>query len=157
MYDSLRKLRTYDFKLQDLEKDKLPDDPVNCPQSDWATTNQAAVSAHVNAMRVYDFYKGEMKRDGIDDKGMELVSVVNVTVPSETPPPQWFNAVWWQKRMWYGQTVDANGKLHSFSRFLDVIAHELTHGVTENTSNLVYKDQSGALNESFSDIFGIMH
>ena len=58
--------------------------------------------------------------------------------------------------MWYGQTRDAGGKLQSFSRFLDVIAHELTHGVTETTSNLVYKNQSGALNESFSDIFGII-
>ncbi len=46
--------------------------------------------------------------------------------------------------------------MRSFSRFLDVIAHELTHGVTEYTSSLVYQDQSGALNESFSDIFGVI-
>src|SRR4029077_20674676 len=59
-------------------------------------------------------------------------------------------------KMWYGQDAGPDGKLRSFSRFLDVIAHELTHGVTEHTSNLIYKDQSGALNESFSDILGII-
>ena len=57
--------------------------------------------------------------------------------------------------MWYGQVRD-NGKFRSFSRYLDVIAHELTHGVTETTANLVYRGQSGALNESFSDIFGLI-
>jgi bacillolysin len=156
MYDSLRNIRTYDFQLQDLDTTHLPTQPVSGPTSDWATTNRAAVSAHVNAMRVLDFYKGELKRDGIDGKGMELVSIVNVTVPKESPPPQWRNALWWQNRMWYGQAVDSDGQLRSFSRFLDVIAHELTHGVTQYTSNLVYKGQSGALNESFSDIFGII-
>ena len=46
------------------------------------------------------------------------------------------------------------GRLVSLARHLDVIAHEITHGVTETSSNLVYRDQSGALNESFSDIMG---
>ena len=58
-------------------------------------------------------------------------------------------------RMWYGQKLE-NGKFSSYSRYLDVIAHELTHGVTQYTSNLVYQGQSGALNESFSDIFGVI-
>ena len=57
--------------------------------------------------------------------------------------------------MWYGQKLE-NGKSRSYSRYLDVIAHELTHGVTQYTSNLVYQGQSGALNESFSDIFGVI-
>jgi bacillolysin/neutral peptidase B len=156
MYDPLRNMRTYDLQLQDLESTPFPTLPVSNSASDWAATNRAAVSAHVNAMRVLDFYKGELKRDGIDGKGMELVSIVNVTLPSEQPPPGWDNAVWWQNRMWYGQRLEAGGQLRSYARFLDVIAHELTHGVTETTSNLVYKNQSGALNESFSDIFGII-
>ena len=58
--------------------------------------------------------------------------------------------------MWYGQEQDQNGSLRSTARYLDVIAHELTHGITQYTSNLVYQDQSGALNESFSDIFGVI-
>jgi Zn-dependent metalloprotease len=156
MYDPLRNMRTYDLQLQDIDSTPLPPAPVSSSMSDWAAANSAAVSAHVNAMRVLDFYKGELKRDGIDGKGMELVSIVNVTLPAEQTPPGWDNAVWWRNRMWYGQRLESGGHLRSYSRFLDVIAHELTHGVTQNTSDLVYKNQSGALNESFSDIFGII-
>ena len=48
------------------------------------------------------------------------------------------------------------GDAAPFSSALDVVAHELTHGVTEHSANLLYEFQSGALNESFSDIFGVM-
>ena len=57
--------------------------------------------------------------------------------------------------MWYGQIM-RDGRLVSLSRYLDVIGHELTHGVIETTSNLVYATQSGALNESFADIAGVI-
>ena len=111
-----------------------------------------AVSAHYHAKVVFDFYNDELKRDGIDDKGMKLVSVVNVYSSSgNQPAPQWSNAVWWQGKMWYGQQ---NGQ--SFARYLDIIAHELTHGVTSSSSNLIYRRLPGALNESYSDIFGII-
>jgi bacillolysin/neutral peptidase B len=58
--------------------------------------------------------------------------------------------------MWYGQMPGTGADLVSFSQYLDVIAHELSHGLTQYTADLVYRDQSGALNESFSDIFGII-
>jgi Zn-dependent metalloprotease len=95
-------------------------------------------------------------RHGIDDRGMELVSVVNCTYARAQDPPEWHNAVWYDNRMWYGRVKEPDGVLRSFARFLDIIAHELTHGVTEHTANLVYRDQSGALNESLSDIFGVV-
>ena len=57
--------------------------------------------------------------------------------------------------MWYGQ-ITRDGRLVSLSRYLDVIGHELTHGVIETTSNLVYATQSGALNESFADVAGVI-
>jgi hypothetical protein len=57
--------------------------------------------------------------------------------------------------MWYGQ-IRRGDRLVSLSRYLDVIGHELTHGVVEATSNLVYQTQSGALNESFADIAGVI-
>jgi bacillolysin len=154
--DPLRGVRTFDLKFSDIEHAVFPGGPVSNTNADFAATNTAAVSAHVNATRVLDFYKGELKRDSIDDKGMDLVSAVNVTSPAAQQPPEWFNACWWNGRMWYGQVRDSTGKFHSFSRFLDVIAHELTHGVTERTASLVYRGQSGALNESFSDIFGVI-
>jgi Zn-dependent metalloprotease len=154
--DPRRSIKTYDMKGKDMDADPLPTVAVRSATHDWQTSNKAAVSAHVNATKVYDFYKSVLLRDGIDDKGMELISVVNCTYAQDQPPPQWHNAVWYDNKMWYGQDGGPSASLRSFSRFLDIIAHELTHGVTEYTSNLVYKDQSGALNESFSDIFGVI-
>lgn len=154
--DPLRFIDTYDHTGNDLENDPLPGEPVLGSASDWKSTNRAAVSAHVNATRVYDFYNSVLMRDGIDDKGMDLVSIVNCTYSEAESPPEWHNAVWYDNRMWYGQDQEEDEPLRSYSRYLDVIAHELTHGVTEYTSDLVYHGQSGALNESFSDIFGVI-
>jgi bacillolysin len=154
--DSLRSVRTYDLRFADIDTDPpVPEPPVEADSSDYGTTNFAAVSAHVNASRVQDFYKVVLQRDGIDDRGMTLVSLVNTTAASMEAPPTLLNAFWWQKKMWYGQ-IRRDGRLVSLSRYLDVIAHELTHGVIETTSNLVYATQSGALNESFADIAGVI-
>ncbi|TRO51922.1 M4 family peptidase [Candidatus Bathyarchaeota archaeon] len=155
--DPISDVRTYDLKGGDLIKDSLPDKPVANAKSNWEDSNKAAVSAHVNGSKVYNFIKSVLGREGIDDKGMELTSVVNVTCFKQPDPSgQWHNACWRENKMWYGQHKLANGELCSYSRFLDIIAHEMTHGITKHTSDLLYKDQSGALNESFSDIFGII-
>jgi Zn-dependent metalloprotease len=154
--DSLRSARTYDLRFADIDDDPpVPEPPVEAATSDYGTANRAAVSAHVNACRVQDFYKLVLQRDGIDDRGMVLVSQVNTTAASMETPPTLLNAFWFQKKMWYGQ-IRRDGRLVSLSRYLDVIAHELTHGVIETTSNLVYATQSGALNESFADIAGVI-
>ncbi|HKM55035.1 MAG TPA: M4 family metallopeptidase [Isosphaeraceae bacterium] len=153
LHDALRRLKTYDLRLADLTS-SFPKDPIRNPDAKFASSS--GVSAHVNAARVYDFYKSVLMRDGVDDKGMELVSVVNCTYSADEAPPQWRNAIWWKNRMWYGQTKNGNSSFQSFSRYLDVIAHELTHGVTQFTAGLVYRDESGALDESFSDIFGVI-
>lgn len=154
--DPFRSVVTYDLQFSDIDDDPpIPDRPVEAASSDFGTTNRAAVSAHLNASRVQDFYKLVLQRDGIDDKGMELISLVNVTAASMQTPPSLLNAFWWQRRMWYGQIM-RDGRLVSLSRHLDVIAHELTHGVIESTSDLVYATQSGALNESFADIAGVI-
>lgn len=151
--DPLRDIATYDLKLGNIEGATLSD-PFVSQVASLGQESRGIVSAHVNATKVFNFYKGVLYRDGVDDKGMELIGIVNCTYDEE--PPTWRNAVWYQNRMWYGQAKGPDGRLVSFARFLDVIAHELTHGVTEYTAGLIYKDQSGALNESFSDIFGIM-
>src|SRR5262249_7704916 len=123
----------------DIDRAPVPANAVSQPSNAWGSKNRAAVSAHVHATRVYDFYKSVLFRDGIDDKGMDLVSIVNCTYDQDESPPEWHNAVWHENKMWYGQDLAATGTLRSFARFLDVIAHELTHGVTEHTSNLVYQ------------------
>ncbi|MGG3449158.1 Ig-like domain-containing protein [Domibacillus aminovorans] len=105
-----------------------------------------AVDAHYNADIVYDYYKEEFDRDSIDGKGMDIVSYVHV--PEYGAPMD--NAYWWEDAMWYGD----GDQLNCFSCALDVVGHEMTHGVTEKTAGLDYWKQSGALNESFSDIIG---
>ncbi|GCE19238.1 M4 family metallopeptidase [Dictyobacter kobayashii] len=84
-------------------------------------------------------------RNSIDDAGLPLDASVHYGT-------QYNNAFWNGERMIFG---DGDGQL--FNRFtcaIDVIGHELTHGVTEDESHLAYVGQSGALNESISDVFG---
>lgn len=157
LVDPLFDLFTYDLALGDVDQSPFPATAVTHPTADFAAEHRAAVTAHLNGRRVKEFYNAVLGRDGIDGKGMDLVSVVNCTyaLPGRPPSQEWRNAVWWNNRMWYGQVTEED-RLVSLARHLDIIAHELTHGVTETTSHLVYRDQSGALNESFSDILGII-
>ncbi len=101
--------------------------------------------AYDGAGATYDLYYDIYKRNSLDDNGLRLDSSVHYQ-------KNYDNAFWDGNQMVYG---DGDGQL--FNRFtisVDVIGHELTHGVTQYTSNLNYSNQSGALNESISDIFG---
>jgi bacillolysin/neutral peptidase B len=154
LIDPLRNIETYDYNYQDIDQNApFPVQAIDHTTNDLGNARPQAVSAHYHAQVVFDFFNDELKRDGIDDRGMKLVSVVNVYSSQDNPlpPPEWGNAVWWQGKMWYGQEGG-----QSFAKHLDVIAHELTHGVTETSSKLIYRRLPGALNESFSDIFGVM-
>jgi Zn-dependent metalloprotease len=92
-----------------------------------------------------DFYKKVIKRNSIDGMGMRLDGYVHRGM-------HYNNAFWDGQQMVFG---DGDGVLFTdFTGSLDVIAHELTHGVTEHTAGLEYHNQSGALNESMSDVFG---
>lgn len=109
--------------------------------------DKAAVDAHVNTAKVYDYFKKTFDRNSFDNKGAKLISTVHVG-------DQWNNAAWNGRQMLYG---DGDGEIFlPYSASLDVIAHELTHAVTEHSANLVYENEPGALNESISDIFGAM-
>ena len=91
----------------------------------------------------YDFFLTEHGRDSLDDAGMPLISTVRYC-PSAFDCP-YFNASWNGTQMVYGD---------GFASADDVVGHELTHGVTEFTSHLFYYYQSGAINESLSDVWG---
>lgn len=94
---------------------------------------------------VRKYFKDVMGRNSIDNLGMKLTANVHFGV-------KYMNAFWDGDEMTFG---DGDGKiLVNFDKSLDVIAHELTHGITQYTANLVYQGQSGALNEHFSDVFG---
>ncbi|MBK9752588.1 MAG: M4 family metallopeptidase [Nannocystis sp.] len=156
--DPMRRMRTFDIAGGDISASpiRLPKQPIRHAGADFGGDYQAAVSAHVNVGRVLDFYRSILMRDSVDDKGMEIISVVNCISSDDEDPPDWSNATWWDGRMWYGQMHDAGGQVRSFAAFLDVIAHELTHGVIEHTADLIYKGESGALNESLCDIFAMI-
>jgi len=95
----------------------------------------------------YDFYREIFNRNSVDGKGMRLDSSVHYGNSFD-------NAFWNGQQMVYG---DGDGQLFDrFTKCLDVVAHELTHGVTQFTAQLEYQDQPGALNESMSDVFGTM-
>ena len=70
-------------------------------------------------------------------------------------PKEWFNAAWVGTQMVYGQRQNGASML-SLAANIDVVGHEMFHGVTDHTSRLEYQGQSGAMNESYSDIFGIL-
>jgi hypothetical protein len=96
---------------------------------------------------VYDFFHNIYGRNSIDDRGLRIDSTVHYG-------KHFANAMWNAKQMVYG---DGDGKLFNrFTASIDVIGHELTHGVTQFSAELAYKDQSGALNEHLSDAFGMM-
>jgi len=102
------------------------------------------VSAAVGLSRVYDYFLECHGRNSTDGQGGNILSVVRLG-------RNYDNAFWASdlNSMFFG---DAD----VYAGALDVVAHELTHGVTSYTANLLYQDQPGALNEAFSDIFGEM-
>lgn len=121
-------------------------DKVPCNLADAARTEGMAAigiadvdSAHDHAGETYDLFAA-LGRDSLDNNGMAIASTVRFcdgACPYE-------NAYWDGSQMVYGQGFAVD----------DIVGHELTHGVTEFTSGLIYADQSGAINESLSDIFG---
>ena len=115
---------------------------LRCDESNPTCTGEDPheVGAHVYAGNTYDFYWNYHGRDSIDGLGMTLISTVHYGLFFD-------NAFWDGNQMVYG---DAFG----FPLADDVVAHELTHGVTQYTSNLFYYYESGAISESLSDIWG---
>jgi Zn-dependent metalloprotease len=126
--------------------EKLPGKLVRS-EGGKALNDLAANEAYDGAGATYDFYEKVFCRSSIDGKGMRLDSSVHYGRKFD-------NAFWNGTQMVYG---DGDGKI--FNRFtvsIDVIGHELTHGVTGTEANFDYEGQPGALNESFSDVFGSM-
>lgn len=116
--------------------------------NDWDNANpqldEYATDAHWGAEMTYDYLLDVHGRNSIDNTGFQLNSYVHYGV-------NYFNAFWDGTRMTYG---DGNGGSVTPLTSIDIAAHEVTHGLTTFTAGLIYFAESGALNESFSDIFG---
>jgi len=152
MRDAALNIETYDFHYHDPVDGKMPGKLAAHP---WSP---AAVSAHTHAASVTSYLRKVLKRNNIDNMGGRVISTVKCLVEQFEDPPGskvWLNAFWDGKQMLYGQGK-FDGKLRSMASSLSVVAHELFHGVTGETARLIYQGETGALNESYSDIFGTL-
>ncbi len=124
----------------------LPGDVVRAEGAN-PTGDPAVDEAYDGLGATFKFYLQAYKRNSIDNQGLPLLATVHYDTNYD-------NAFWDGQQMIFG---DGDGQL--FNRFtisLDVIGHELTHGVTQTDAKLIYQAQPGALNESVSDVFGSM-
>jgi Zn-dependent metalloprotease len=135
-------IETYDMNQQDsiaLAVDFVDTD--NYWNNANAEFDEAATDAHWGMEMTYDYYFNQHGRDSYDNQGTVIQSYIHYNV-------NWFNA------RWTGFWAEFGDGLNNPLTSIDVVSHELTHGVTGNSAGLVYQNESGALNESFSDIFG---
>jgi bacillolysin len=114
-----------------------------------APFSDAALDAHWGAQAVYDYWKNVHNRNSYDGRGAKIKSYVNFDdTPNDGVGME--NAYWTGSEMLYGDGASTFQPLTS----LDVCAHEIGHAICSSTANLVYQNESGALNEGFSDIWG---
>ncbi len=120
-------------------------------EGDPASTDPAINEAYDGSGVTYDLFFDTYGRNSIDNNGLKLNSTIHYQKGYD-------NAFWDGKQMVYGDGDEdqpiAERLFNRFTIALDIIGHELTHGVTQYEANLAYWDQSGALNESLSDVFG---
>jgi len=119
-------------------------DVTSSSASFTSADTSTGVQAHWGAEKTLEYFFLEHGRDSYDGNGATLRSYVSYDT-------DYVNAFWDGSRMTYG---DGNGTNFGPLVSLDIVGHEVAHGVTGNSANLIYQDESGALNESFSDIFG---
>jgi Zn-dependent metalloprotease len=142
-----RKGRGMEIETRNAQRMDEWSNPVDFTDTDnfWDNANafhdDAATDAHYAAENTYDYYLDSLGRDSYDDNGTKLTLFIHVD-------QNWFNAQWTGSYSRYG---DGNGQPLTS---VDVVSHEITHGVTQESAGLIYQSESGALNESFSDIFG---
>lgn len=141
-------IETYDVNYKDLSTE-WESYPGNLASSRSTTFQDSkAVSAHFLASKVYDFYKDKYKRNGFDNNGQKVISVVHAWDSQQTDNPKnWRNAA----------SIDGNMLVYGdpLVKAFDVAGHEFTHAITSNESNLEYYGESGAINEAISDVLGV--
>lgn len=122
-------------------------DDTRSNATNWGDTYLTETSTHYHVTNTWDYYRSTFGRVGMDASGSEIrvktqLPEVNAFYTSLPDPHE----------LVFGKTTDG----WDFGMEPSVVAHEYTHGITDHTANLVYEFESGALNESFSDIFGIV-
>ncbi|MCT2409735.1 M4 family metallopeptidase [Chryseobacterium antibioticum] len=127
-----------------LTKNNITDTDNNWTTAEHSSTgNDVALDVHWGVEKTYDYFKDTFNRNSYDNQGAVLDSYVHVR-------SSWENAAWIGNAMVYGDGASTFKPLGAF----DVTAHELGHAVCQETADLVYQRESGALNEGLSDIWG---
>jgi Zn-dependent metalloprotease len=116
-------------------------------EGDPPVADDAVNDAYDGVDRTYRLYDDVFERRSVDGKGLPLISSVHFGVDFD-------NAFWNGSEMIYGDGSGHVFTVGALTKAIDVIGHELTHGVTQFTAGLEYHDEPGALNESISDVFG---
>jgi Zn-dependent metalloprotease len=165
-------IRTYDMKgdpfrtLDVINGRVIPAQPDLGTDADNDWQDGALTDAHIYSGYTYDYYFKRFDRRGLDDANLRMQTLVHPVsrtdffVHGDRFPLFFANAVYYgDATMLYGvglpEGLTSGGRHWNFaSGAIDIVAHEITHGVTEYTSDLIYRNESGALNESFSDIMG---
>ena len=166
-------ISTYDMKGNRTRLEQIINGQVKPADSDYAAdgdndwTDPAAVDAHAYAGWTYDYWYARFNRQGLDNRNKAMLSFVHpvkredyASQPASVINLYYLNAFYaGDGLMVYGEGLPQNAtaggyKWTYFSGALDVVGHELAHGITDYSSNLIYRNESGALNEAFSDILG---
>lgn len=148
-------INTYDMRLAGTNYAAAVDftDADNNWNNVNANKDQYATDGHWGTEKTYDYYFTKFNRNSVDNAGFALNSYVHTNLVAFGYGNN-INAFWDGSRMTYGDGGTSGATTYTPLTALDVCGHEITHGVTERTSNLVYSKESGAMNEGFSDIFG---
>lgn len=152
--NTTRKVGTFDYRNTTSSVYRFTD-----TNDVWdSSTQRAAVDAQYGAEKTMNYYQSVHGRNGIDGSGgpayySSAVGSVGLISSIVHYSSGYNNAFWNGSYMTYG---DGDGTTFSPLVTLDICGHEMTHGVTERTANLTYSGESGALNESTSDVFGAM-
>ncbi len=172
--DALRPpaLRTYDMKGDPFRTTSVINGVVSLGQTDVGTdadntwADAALGDAHIYSGYTYDYYFKRFARRGLDDANRRMQTMVHPVRRSDFPLFSGVFSTFFNNAAYYGdglmlygvglpEGVTSSGRSwDQTAGALDIVAHEITHGVTEFTSDLIYLNESGALNESFSDIMG---
>jgi len=165
-------IETYDMKGDPARTDNVLIGRVNLSSNDLGSdadndwTDGAIGDAHIYAGYTYDYYFKRFGRRGLNNADLRMQNLVHpvrradINIYGDLYPDFFVNAFYdGGGVMVFGEGLPPNFTLDGqtidfFSGALDIVAHELSHGVTEYTSNLIYRNESGALNEAFSDIMG---
>lgn len=127
---------------------QLETEPCTSKKNEWTPLH---VSTMWGITQTYHYFKNTFDRNSLDGEGGDITGIINMNDPSTGDPMD--NAYWNGAYMAFGNGAEAFKPL---AGGLDVIGHELGHGVIDKTAGLKYEGQSGAMNESFADIFGAM-